>query len=294
MPLQPLRTFAEAARLKSFKKAADVLNVTPTAVSHQIRKLEEELGVALFERRVRSIALTPAGARLYPVIREAFGQVHDALEEIRAERHDRPLLMAATMAVSTLWIAPQVAAFRRAFPDVPFRLLASDDRVDLSAGEADFAVRFEREPDPSLDAVDLVAGLFAPVVAATLWPVHGNALANLPLLAFEWHVPRPGAPDWAEWWRLAGLGHFPSGRLIGFSDEAHAVQAALDGQGVLLANISLLRKELASGRLKQVPGPVLPHGRFRLVRARAKGSPRAEEAWHWWRQALVEAGKAAP
>lgn len=286
MPLQPLRTFAEAARLKSFKKAAAVLNVTPTAVSHQIRKLEEDLGVALFERHVRSISLTRAGAELYPVLREAFDQVHEALEQVRSTARAKPVVMSATMAVSTLWVAPRIAGFKQAFPDVGFRVLASDDRVDLAAGEADFAVRFATEPDGALETMDLAEGCFAPVVGAVFGAVEPAQLAGMPLLTFDWRVPAADQPDWRQWWAQAGLGAFPAARVTTFSDEAHAIQAALGGQGALLANLSLLSAELAAGTLRRIPGPRLTYGRFRLVRMPTRRAGHADQAWQWWQREL--------
>lgn len=283
MPLPALRTFVEVPRLGSFKKAAHELNVTPTAVSHQIRKLEEQLGCDLFERQVRRIALTREGARLYPVLEEAFGRISDALDAVQRDLSRSSLVVSATMAVSTFWIAPQVGAFRAAFPELGWRILASDDVVDLSGGEADLAVRFQRSSDPDLDSFDLAPGRFAPVAAPSLHPL---TIRNAPLLAFEWMSPHPEAPDWEMWWQEAGLGRLDTGRIAWFSDEAHAVQAAISGQGVLLANMSLLGRELAAGLLQRLDGPLLPYGQFRLVRARKRRSAAEEAAWQWWCAAL--------
>lgn len=287
MPLPALRTFVEVARLASFKKAADSLNVTPTAVSHQIRKLEEQLGVALFERHVRRISLTREGARLYPVLDEAFERIGEALETVRRDASQSSFVVAATMAVSTFWIGPQVRAFRAAFPELGCRILASDDVVDLSSGDADLAVRFQRDIDPNLESFDLAPGRFAPVAAPSLDP---QSLQDTPLLAFEWASPHPEAPDWERWWRSAGLGRLNAGRIVWFSDEAHAVQAAMGGQGALLANLSLLGRELATGVLQRLDGPVISYGQFRLVRPRGRKSSVQEAVWQWWCSALSGVG----
>lgn len=286
MPLPALRTFVEVARWGSFKKAAHMLNVTPTAVSHQIRKLEEQLGCDLFERHVRRILLTREGARLYPILEDAFGRIGDALDAVRRDFSQSSLVVSATMAVSTFWIAPQVRAFRTAFPELGCRILASDDVVDLGSGDADLAVRFQRDINPGLESLDLAPGRFAPVAAPSLARL---SVRDAPLLAFEWMSPHPEAPDWEKWWREAGFGALDTGRIAWFSDEAHAVQAAISGQGVLLANVSLLGRELATGLLKWLDGPILPYGQFRLVRSRKRRSAIEDAAWQWWCSALSRA-----
>lgn len=264
-PLGTLRAFEAAARLRSFKRAAHELSVTPTAISHQIRALEDYLGLRLFERQTRRVALTAAAERLLPVLREGFDAFADALEALRAPQRRRALTLSATLSFTAKWLVPRMASFRQACPDLDLRLHASDDPVDLHAGVADAAIRYGRGPYPGLNAEPLIENRFAPVCSPRLGLRQPQDLREHPLLHSEWSHPTADTPTWRLWRERAGqpdLAALDVDAGLRFTDESHAIQAAIAGHGVALLSLALVADDLAAGALVQPFGPVLegyPH-----------------------------------
>jgi LysR family glycine cleavage system transcriptional activator len=273
--LPALRAFEAAARHGSFKHAADELAVTATAISHQVRALEEHLGMPLFERRVRQVVLTEAGAALYPVLRDGFDAFAAALQQLAPGPARRHVTISATGAFMARWLAPRVARFRAQHPDIDLDLRASDVAVDLRQDAVDVAIRYGRGPYPGLAAEPLFGDRFAPVASPALGALAPADLTTLPLIEFTWRRAHPDNPTWQAWFAAAGLPwHAPRGQLR-FSDEDHAIQAALAGQGVALLSLALVGDDLAAGRLRQPFGPTLPGHTYHLVR-RVPDTPRPE------------------
>lgn len=250
-PLHALRAFEAAARHLSFKDAAAELAVTPTAVSHHVRLLEDRLGIRLFERRARTVELTPEAQALYPVLREGFDAFDDALARLRAPRLRSVVTLSATVAFTARWLVPRAPAFHRANPHMDLRLHASDEPVDLQAGMADAAIRYGRGEYPGLKAEELFRDSFAPVCHPTLGLRRPEDLAGHTLIHFEWRRNWRENPVWARWLERAGLAQLqPKAHLI-LTDESQAIQAAVAGQGVALVSLALVEQELASGALVQ-------------------------------------------
>jgi LysR family glycine cleavage system transcriptional activator len=259
LPLGGLRAFEAAARLTSFRLAADELGVTPTAISHRIRDLEETLGLKLFERQVRKVVLTAAGRRLLPVLRDGF----DAFAEtLRGLKPDTAVTLSTPVAFAARRLLPCMTAFRATHPDVQLRLHASDDPVDLRSGAADLAIRYGHGPFPGLVAERLFDESFAPVCSPKLGLTGPADLRRETLLHAEWRHPAADTPTWTRW----GGERFDAQSGLTFTDESHAIQAAVAGLGVALASLTLVRDELASGLLVQPFGPVLPGRPYHLLR----------------------------
>lgn len=287
LPLSSLRAFEAAARHGSFKQAASELGVTPTAVSHQIRALEESTGQALFRREVRKVALTEAGERLYPVLRDGFNAFEAALAEATgggAASKRREVTISATSAFTAKWLAPRVAGFQARHPGIDLQLHASDATVDVAGNAVDIAIRYGRGPYPGALAEALFADRFAPVASPGLDVQGVGDLARIPLISFAWTRPDPLNPTWEAWHAAAGLPwRAPSGQLR-FSDEGHAIQAALAGQGIALLSLELVADDLAAGRLVQPFGPQLPGHVYHLVRSAAQApSDEVGAAMAWLR-----------
>lgn len=268
-PLSALRAFEAAARHSSFKLAAAELAVTPTAISHQIRQLEELLGVALFERRTRRVVVTAEGRMLFPVLRDGFDAFAQAVEAIRARGGRRPLTVSATAAFTARWLVPRVAAFRAEHPALDLRLHASDEPVDLHAGAADAAVRYGAGPWPGLVAEPLTRDRFAPVCSPALGVERPEDLRRVPLLHTEWRRRMPDTPTWRLWCERAELAGVDVEAGTVFTDDSHAVQAAVAGQGMALASLLLAADELAHGTLVQPFGPVIEGHFHQFVCTRA-------------------------
>src|SRR5688572_5314523 len=161
-PLHSLRAFEAAARHLSFKKAADELSVTPTAVSHHVRALETALGVKLFERHARHVELTAYGRELYPVLHEGFDGFADAIARLKSRKVRTVVTLSATVAFTARWLVPRVAAFHKENPRMDLRLHASDEPADLRSGVADAAIRYGRGDYAGLKAEKLFQDVFAP------------------------------------------------------------------------------------------------------------------------------------
>ncbi len=264
-PLSALRAFEAAARHGSFKQAAQELAVTPTAVSHQIRTLEEHAGVALFERRARKVVLTDAGAQFYPVLRDGFDAFAAGMERLTRRRSRARVTISATIAFTTRWLVPRVTAFRTLHPQIDLQLLASDDVVDLDTADVDVAIRYGAGPYPGFDVVPLFADCFAPVSNPLLKVAIAADVVQQPLIEFQWRRRHPDNPTWARWFAAAGLPEPEETPSLRFSDESHAIQAAVAGQGVALVSLSLVQDELAANQLVQVSGPSIPGFRHHLL-----------------------------
>jgi LysR family glycine cleavage system transcriptional activator len=266
-PLGSLRAFEAAARRESFKDAAAELGVTPTAVSHQIRQLETGLGVPLFVRQTRKVVLTAEGGALYPALRQALDAMAEAVDAIRLQPARRVATLSATVAFTAKLLVPRAASFRALHPGWDLRLHASDDPVDLQAGEADAAIRYGLGPYPGLVALPLLTDSFAPVCSPHAGLREAKDLPDATLVHFEWGdaAAKVSVPTWRAWAERAGISWLDAEAGITFNDESSAIQAAIAGQGVALLSLALVAAELASGALIQPFGPVLEGLRYDLV-----------------------------
>jgi LysR family transcriptional regulator, glycine cleavage system transcriptional activator len=280
-PLSALRAFEAAARHGSFKRAAEELAVTPTAISHQIRALEEHAGRALFERRTRKVVLTDAGAQLYPVLRDGFDAFAEAMERLTRRRIRAQVTISATIALTARWLVPRVTAFRTKNPQVDLQLHASDEVVDLDTAGADIAIRYGAGPYPGFDVVPLFADCFAPVFNPMLSVETAADLARRPLIDFRWRRRHPENPTWARWFAAAGLPEPEEPPLLGFSDESHAIQAAVAGQGIALVSLALVKDELAAGQLIQPFGPSIAGFRHHILTREGEANAAVKAAALW-------------
>jgi LysR family transcriptional regulator, glycine cleavage system transcriptional activator len=261
-PLHALRAFEAAARHLSIKKAAAELAVTPTAVSHHVRALEDALGVKVFERHARHIELTAYGNELYPVLREGFDAFADAIARVKSRKVRTVVTLSATVAFTARWLLPRVADFHKANPSMDLRLHASDETADLRSGTVDAAIRYGRGVYESLSAERLFPDSFAPVCSPRLKVRNARDLANQTMIHFEWRRQRRDNPTWARWLRTAGVDDLNAKADLIFTDESQAIQAAIAGNGVALLSLTLIADELARGTLIQPLEPALTMNGF--------------------------------
>ncbi|MBS7586988.1 LysR family transcriptional regulator [Ancylobacter defluvii] len=258
-PLGSLRAFEAAARLESFKDAAAELGVTPTAISHQVRLLEEELGTPLFIRRTRKVVPTASGRALAVRLGGAFDAMADAVAQARPRPGRRLATLSATLAFSARLLVPRAGRFRTLYPGWDLRLHASDEPVDLAAGEADAAIRYGRGSYPGLVSVPLMTECFAPVCSPRIAPKGPEDLRQATLIHFDWLLAKVHnkTPSWGDWAETVGLTGLDTTAGLTFTDENSAIEAAVAGQGVALLSLPLLGSELRSGVLVQPFGPVI-------------------------------------
>ncbi len=263
-PLSALRAFEAAARHQSFKRAAHELAVTPTAISHQIKLLEATLRTQLFTRGVRRIDLTPDGELLFPVLRDGFDRFDHVLKELKQPKR-QILTLSATPLFTARWLVSRVDSFRNLNPGVDLRLHATERTVDLLGGEADAAVRYGRGPFPGFISKTLVAQCFVPMCSPSLGLNSPEQLRDTPLLHSEWYRQGPDTPTWKRWGELSEVEGVDWSKGVTFTDESHAIQAAIAGQGVALLSPLLLAPELEIGSLIRPFGPELPGLQFHFV-----------------------------
>ncbi|MGA2023719.1 MAG: LysR substrate-binding domain-containing protein [Steroidobacteraceae bacterium] len=286
-PLSSLRAFEAAARQRSFKQAASELGVTPTAISHQIKTLEAHLGVELFVRHVRRVELTAAALGLYATLREGFDHFAAAIDQIAKPRRRPVVKISATTAFTARWLLPRVKHFQDAYPDIDLQLHASDHPVDLDTADVDFAIRYGRGPYPGLLSEVLFADRFAPVANPSLGIHHTADLQRLPLIDFDWLRVDSANPTWETWFKLADQKSPGTAPRLRLSDESHAIQAAVAGQGVALLSLTLVRDEIEAGRLVQPFGPVVDGFTYHLVEQAHRRKTEPVEAARAWVMAEV-------
>jgi LysR family transcriptional regulator, glycine cleavage system transcriptional activator len=252
--LDALRVFVVAARHMSFTGAANELNLTQSAVSHRIRALEEELGLALFERLTRRLELTPRGRALAKKVEPAIDEIDRGVAELAASNDSGPLKVTMLPSVATHWLLPRLPRLLGQHQDLDVQVIADPRPLDLRAERIDLAVRFCRAPHPDYAATRLMGDHVFPVCAPELarrsGPVAGiEALLALPLLHDSATIGDGSGSDWRSWLAHHGKPDVPCQTGQYFSDAAMLIDAALLGLGVALVRASLVADRLASGAL---------------------------------------------
>ncbi len=252
-PLKAVHYFESAARLQSFTKAAQELNVTHSAISHQIKALEDWLGQALFERRSRQVRLTDAGQRFVGPVRDAFTLLSVAAQEAAKYNKARPLTVTCLPSVAAKWLVPRLQSFRARHPDINVRISATNTVERIGEGDIDLGIRYGRGNWPGLDVESLQANEVFPVCAPGLLdparPIRSpRDVVQYPLLTdTDW--VRSGYDEWRDWLAAAGAGDVELRSDISLSASNLQIQAAIDGLGIAMGNRILAGDDLKHGRL---------------------------------------------
>jgi DNA-binding transcriptional LysR family regulator len=253
-PLDLIEGFEAAARNLSFTKAASELNLTQSAVSRQIKSLEEWLGVALFERRTRALALTRQGETLYEAVPGILRAVEDVSHKIRQEQLTRTLTVTTTPSFASLWLIPRLPGFTRENPEVDVRISASNNLVDLERNNVEIAIRYTGTA-PAQPATKLFEEEVFPVCAPQLLQDPARPL-TMPsdlrhhvLLHYDDPGNRVSWLDWPTWLESVDLVDFKAAGSVRFNQYDQVVVAVSSGQGVALGRYPLLKTMLQSGAL---------------------------------------------
>lgn len=253
-PLNSLRAFEAVGRHLSMSAAAAELHVTPAAVSQQVKALEDFLGIRLLVRRHRAVDLTEAGRQCLPGLNDGFDALAAAVARIDTSRARNILTVSVTPAFGSRWLVPRIERFTATHPGITVHVDASNARVDLNAGTADVAIRYGSGSYEPLVAVKLFDEVVVPVCSPRL--MEGERALELPgdlvrhvLIHDESLQFDPASPTWLMWLKAAGVVGVDADSGIRFSSADHAIQAAVDGTGVLLTKRSLAGTDLAAGRL---------------------------------------------
>lgn len=235
-PLAALRALESAARQGSFTRAAEELNVTQSAISHQIRHLEALWGLELFARDVRPLALTNNGAALAPVAREFFERLSTTLENLRTEDVRGDLKISTLESFALTWLVPRLNDFRERHPEIDVWISTADHFANFAVEDVDLAIRLGTGDFPGLHSSLLLREHVFPVCSAQLverlgMPSHPTDLVNFPLLLRHDEVVRSG---WGAWLVAAGVPDLKLNQGPRFPNSNMALQAAIAGQGVAL------------------------------------------------------------
>lgn len=297
-PLVELRAFDAAARHLSFKKAAEELGVTPTAVSHQIRLLERYCGQTLFRRRPRPLSLTEAGMRLFPAIRSGLDAFVVAIAAVKRDGTQQPLRVTTTNAFASRWLVPRLPTWRKLHPDVPLDVIGTDSVLDLGTGDGDVAIRYATARAAPTD------GIVEPLLSDTFWPLCNPRLLSLArlkrpadlakhvLIHSYWSPADRDPPTWQRWltaaqrrWRE--VPEFKDMQHLSFREELHAIEAVIAGQGIGIFSDVLVAPELASGTLVKPFGLSLPGYCFYVIRRPDHPREKIMRAFSAWLQSAT-------
>src|ERR1700722_16726933 len=283
--LNGLRAFEAAARHLSFTQAASELNVTQTAISHQIPRLEEELGIRLFIRKNRALALTPKARDYLPGVRAAFNDLRLATDRLLRKDNDHVLPGSPLAVLAAKGLVPRLSALQEQHPGTDVRIATSASLVDFKSGDVDSAIRYGRGQWPGLRADWLMADQLFPVCSPTLLtgdkPLRcPEDLADRTLL----HSSSGYDDDWRLWLTAAGLPPDISKQPgLTFDLIFMTVQAAIDGIGVAMGRTSYVEADIAKGRLVVPFKITLPaDAGFYLVSPEARADSPKLSAFRRW------------
>jgi LysR family glycine cleavage system transcriptional activator len=241
----------------SFSEAADALNVSPAAVSQQIKSLENYVQVALFKRTGRRVEVTEEGLELLPDVRAGLDRLESALQHIKQHRRSGPLQISLLSSFLQSWLVPRIRAFRRKHPDVELRFHTSRELVDFSRSTNHVAIRFGRGNYPNLHSEKLMDDWLVPVASPELVKQYGMlergaALKKFPLLEGD-------DEPWSVWMRTAAQSEWQS-KPPSIDDSSGLIAAAEEGLGYVLARWTLVHRALRKGSLKLAGSGALPYG----------------------------------
>ena len=252
--LRSLRAFNAAARHLSFTRAADEMGVTPAAISHQIKELEDQIGVALFTRTSRSMVLTREGDILSTAATESLETLARAVKRIKRLENRKVLKVSASPSIAAKWLVPRLDRFLDQAPGAEVRVDVSTTALDFERDDVDIAIRFGQGRYPGLKSdllfMDKIFPVCSPRIITKEKPLaQPKDLLRHTLIHLDYEAQGIVWPNWKMWMLAAGINDFDDKRGLHFGQTSLTVQAAIDGHGVALGDSNLVTDDLASGRL---------------------------------------------
>ncbi len=287
-PLDLIEGFEAAARNLSFTKAGAELHLTQSAVSRQIKALEDWLGVPLFERRTRSLLLTSHGESLYRAVPAVLRTIEDVTQEIRHAQLARTLTVTTTPAFASLWLIPRLASYTREHPQIDVRISTSPDFVNLERSNVEIAIRYTGVL-PHGAATKLFEEEVFPVCAPELLKDRKKPLSvpadlrHHVLLHYDDQQNRIPWLDWQTWLDAVGLTDFKAAGAVRFNQYDQVVVAAAEGQGIALGRNPLLKRMLRDGKLVAPfsSRSVAPRAYYVMTSATASRNPDVSDFTDW-------------
>lgn len=248
-PLQTLRAFEAAGRLLSMTLAGEELHLTHGAISRHVRTLEADLGKPLFLRMTRRIVLTEAGADFHAVVTRLLGELASEAYRVRGDDHGNRLNISTSVSFASKWLAPRLSHLKASCPEFDMHLDVTDLNVDLRAGHVDAAIRYGYGCYPNAMAERILEESVTPVCSPTYRVENGNLAVPMDLLRCTLLHEVGMQANWEQWFALAGLDIKRLPRGPSYSHGSMAVEAAIRGDGVVLARSTLVADDIAAERL---------------------------------------------
>lgn len=247
--LKAVRAFEAAARHSSFKLAAEELNVTHSAISHQIKGLENELGVRLFDRHTRRVDLTDAGRLYFVPIRQAFDRMRAASEAVRLTAHAQTLTVQVYVTMAMRWFLTRLSDFHARHPDVDVQLSTTDKDWAFNRGTVDAGFLYVRKKEPGMYYKFLYTGRMFPVMSPALLNSYGGLTTPNDLITYPLLSVYTAPDDWSIYLEAAGVPEPPVLNSVSYDSYIIAQEAAIAGEGVAMTEMAFVRSDLESGRL---------------------------------------------
>lgn len=244
--LNALRAFVAIGKHGNLKHAADELFVTASALSHQIKNLEEVLGVHLFHRSKSGLTLTPAGQLIHSDISDAFAKIRQSLSQLEEQKKRELLNISMLSTFAMRWFIPRLSDFQMKYPEIEVRISTSITQVDFEREDMDCAIRSGRGQWPGLHAEYLFAETFTPVCNPEL---AGSLKRPEDLARHTLLHARLRPDDWHVWLGAVGSSNIKPAHEQTFETRNFAIQAAVDGVGIAIIDPSLVAEEIKTGRL---------------------------------------------
>lgn len=277
LPLNALRAFEASARLGSFTRAGLELRVTQTAISHQVKALEETLGATLFKRLPRGLTLTDEGHALLPVLTDAFRRMSATLSQFE-EGNFREILTVGVVGTFAIgWLLPRLTSFKQQHPHVDLRLKTNNNRADMLLDGLDFFIRFGDGAWHGTDASHLMDAPLSPVCS----PSIAARLASPSDLAGEELLRSYRRDEWALWFGIAGL-EPPALRGWMFNSSLSLVEAAGQGAGIALVPVAMFTREIQQGRVAQPFSTAVATGSYWLTHLKSRPETPSMKAFRKW------------
>jgi LysR family glycine cleavage system transcriptional activator len=258
-PLRALTAFEAAARLGSFRLAAGELGITRSAVSHQVKALEQRLGIQFFRRDARRAELTQAGQVYYPAIRDAFDQIETQTRALKPTAHDNDLIVQVYVTVALKWLIPRLHDFERRYPDMKIRMSTSYFDWDFNEKNVDAGFILARNKSPQHYYRPLFRSLLAPVCAPELLKGPNAIKTPQDLKKHKLLYVYTAEEDWHIWFEAHGIKGVKLSDRLAFDSHILAQEAAIEGRGVAMTVGPFATEELKSGRLVQPFPDFVPH-----------------------------------
>ncbi|MFK7732081.1 MAG: transcriptional regulator GcvA [Pseudomonadales bacterium] len=246
-PLNSLRAFECAARHMSFTLASREMNVTQAAISHQVKALENHLGLPLFKRLTRKLVLTEAGQNLLPGVRDAFEQISSSVDSVRQTTVNEQLTVRLGPSLAARWLSPKLRLFWQQHPEIDLCLYHANSPVNFDREDIDLAITYGRGDWPRVVSEHLLASDYFPVCKPALVNKASGQLKKP--LAQQTLLHDASHRDWQEWLTLAGINDVNPRRGIIIDDTNVLIEAALNGQGIALCSTMFVKDHLSSGQL---------------------------------------------